>query len=256
MDFLESMEKILDLVRSSRVLSQQIIDAYLQIRQVTREEIAGKNSETRKVPLGMKTTVLLWLTAHHQQGLTAKELFNNRSSLENDAGMKLSQRVEAYSMCLKRLDEKYVTRKKQGKEWRYFITDKGFWKTLDLIERAKIEENSRKIEQESRKNALIISLITKTTTINMQQKQLMIEKIPQIFNIDKAELEIYSTWGKDLVEAAESIRMLQTSASNPDDLPTRDAAVAQGARACNGLMEAMNQMVFLVCLKCSQTPRP
>jgi len=192
----------------------------------------------------------LWLTSHHQQGLTARELFNDRFSLEKDTGRKLSQRVEAYSMYLGRLDKKYVSKVKQGKELRYFITDKGFFKTLELIKRAKIEENSRKMEQESRRKALLTSLITKTTTLNMQQMQLLIEKFPQILNIDK--YGIYSLWGKKLVAAADSIRMLQTSASNPDDRATRDSAVEQGARACNGLMEVMNLMVLLVCFKCGQ----
>lgn len=161
-----------------------------------------------KIPMKMKIVVLTWLTACHRRGLTARELFNDRDSLQECSGTKLPWRVEAYSMLLVRLDKRYVTRVKQGKEFRYHTTMDGFRHLLDLIRLEKVAEKSRKKEKESKERAFLASQRTKITNLQMEQLQVLIEKIPGIMDTTDA-LEIYSTWGRTLLEAAESIRALQ-----------------------------------------------
>lgn len=233
-------------------LDRQIFEAKIQLYQAYSDKTTDKNSEGYKVPLRMKTVALTWLMAHQQHGLTARELFNDHLSLQKFAGRKLSQRVEAYSMCLRRPDKEYVTKVKQGKEWRYSITDEGFTETLRFLELAKIKENSRKMEEESRKSAFRSYLKTKITALNMQRMQLLIEKFPQILNKDA--FKYYSMLGKSLVEAVEAIQLLQTSASNPDDRPTRDSAVILGEIACSELLQVLKLAFFHICLKCSSSP--
>ena len=271
MNFCSENDKIRELVSASDALERRITEVRGQIIRFHQEKqtetnqlfqerlteiLTGKKSGVFNSPVSMKRVVLMWLTAYHKGGVTARELLNMRESLQQYSGLKFPLRVEAYSMFLGRLDKRYITRVKEGKEFRYHITMAGFRHMLNLIRLEKIKEktwklwkNPKKMEKESRERAFLVSQRTKITILQMEQKQLAIAKIPEIFDTADA-LEIYSRWGLTLVEAAESIRALQISASLPTDQAVRESAVNKGEAACNKLYSMITMMLVLVCWLC------
>jgi hypothetical protein len=148
---------------------------------------------------------------------------------------------------------------KQGREFRYYITMDGFRHCLDLIRLKKIEEEARKKAKEykekaeaSNKRVLLASLRTKITSLQMEQVQLLNDKISGILNTTAA-VEFYAMFGRAMTDAAESIRALQFSASRPEDQATRESAVVRGEEVCNKLrLNIILMFVFICCTCCSR----